>query len=110
LNNFEKTKESELGIRITRHLKLLKRIASLSHVRKVWESIVKTPATEGISKAPELSAEVKFSFDQSQPTTKPARIYVLALALVLLIKEKKFIEVTTTITRLNLCPSNFLLR
>ena len=90
LNNFEKNKETDLGIRITRHLKLLKRTSTLSHVLAVWVQIVGGDVPAFLSATPELDQGVNLQIENISQVSKPTRIYVKTLALLHLLKEKRF--------------------
>jgi hypothetical protein len=96
LNTFEKTKESELGIRITRHMKLLRRSADFGHLKSVWSKVVQEPAIPQIENAEVSLGQQTFSFDKNLPVSKPAKIYVLTLATVLCLREKLLGEVDPT--------------
>jgi hypothetical protein len=93
LNVFEKTKETDLGIRITRHLKMLRRTATFSHLKAVWGDIMQEAAIVSVENATSHLDEQTFTFDKNVPVSKPAKIYVLALTTVLCLREKNVNEV-----------------
>lgn len=88
LNNFEKNKESDFGIRITRHMKMLRRSANFGHLKAVWSSVMNEPAISPIDQADSHSDPQTFAFDKNIPISKPARIYILSLATVICLREK----------------------
>lgn len=95
LNNYASTKESDLGIRVTRHLKWLRKMATLDQIREALP--------DAFGGSSQLSAESVLRFTESEassfsqtktfPTSKPAKIYVYTLMSVLCLREKQLAEV-----------------
>jgi hypothetical protein len=82
-----------LGIKTSRHLKLLKRITSISQVRRVWEATLTCAAPQSIRNASEDPEASKFSLTPADVSSHPAQIFVKTLGLLVLMKEKQWQEV-----------------
>lgn len=85
-----------MGLRISRHLKILKNTASLSEVKSLYTSFLNEAAPNTISSASDSTTV--FTFDRSLSISKPTRIYVHTLALLLLKKHKLYQEVDHPLT------------
>jgi hypothetical protein len=95
LNNFASTKESDLGIRITRHIKWLRKMVTLDQVREALPGLIDSGSQLSAATVQKFIEGEPSSFSQTKvfPTSKPAKVYIYTLASVLCLREKQLSEV-----------------